>query len=499
MIVSDSWGRAWRRGTVGVAAGAAGLPALMDLRGRPDLFGRTLRATEIGFADEVAAAASLVMGQADEGVPVVLVRGLTWSLPPAPAATLLRPPAEDSFPLMELIVALSGGVGGAKLALGLSRMLPPGDLTVIANTGDDFEHLGLAISPDLDTLMYVLAGLDDPERGWGRRDETWTFMQALAALGGEAWFQLGDGDLATHVERTRRLQAGERLSDITADFCRRLDIATRIVPMSDDKVRTRLRTAEGWLDFQDYFVRRRCEPAVLELAYEGAGEARPLPEFLAALADPRLKAVVICPSNPFISIEPILAVQGVRAALQACAAPVIAVSPIIGGRAVKGPTAKMMRELGLEVSATAVARHYGDLIDGYVLDHADAASAGGLAVPVSLAQTLMQTLADRESLARAVLATADAIGKLDERCKTLCRRAREGSCAGQATPCRRAVRAAARATGARHVRGSAGGPRQRAVGHSGRHGRSGGRRRSPRRFGARVSSDGRPRWPHRQR
>src|SRR5262245_41750075 len=167
------------------------------------------------------------------------------------------------------VVALSGGVGGAKLALGLSRILPPGELTVIANTGDDFEHLGLAISPDLDTLTYVLAGLDDQERGWGRHEETWTFMPALAALGGEAWFQLGDGDLAIHVERTQRLQAGERLSAITADFCRRLNIATRIIPMSDDKVRTRVRTADGWLDFQDYFVRRRCEPAVVELAYEG--------------------------------------------------------------------------------------------------------------------------------------------------------------------------------------------------------------------------------------
>jgi LPPG:FO 2-phospho-L-lactate transferase len=309
------------------------------------------------------------------------------------------------------VVALSGGVGGAKLALGLSRILPPGDLTVIANTGDDFEHLGLAISPDLDTLLYVLAGLDDQERGWGRREETWTFMQALAALGGETWFQLGDGDLATHVERTRRLHAGERLSDITADFCRRLDIATHIVPMSDDKVRTRVRTAGGWLDFQDYFVRQRCEPAVLELLYEGAHAAQPHPQVLAALADPRLKAVVVCPSNPFISIEPILALPGVRAALQACAAPVVAVSPIIGGRAVKGPTAKMMQELGLEVSAAAVARRYGDLIDGYVLDHADAASAGGLAVPVTLTQTLMRTLSDREALARAVLATADAIGK----------------------------------------------------------------------------------------
>ncbi len=145
---------------------------------------------------------------------------------------------------------------------------------VVANTGDDFEHLGLSISPDIDTLMYVLAGLDDPQRGWGRRDETWTFMAALAALGGETWFQLGDGDLATHVERTRRLAAGESLSAITADFCRRLGIATRIVPMTDDTVRTRLRTTEGWLDFQDYFVRRRCEPVVLELAYDGAPAAR---------------------------------------------------------------------------------------------------------------------------------------------------------------------------------------------------------------------------------
>jgi LPPG:FO 2-phospho-L-lactate transferase len=308
------------------------------------------------------------------------------------------------------VVALSGGVGGAKLALGLSRILPAGDLIVIANTGDDFEHLGLAISPDIDTLMYVLAGMDDPERGWGRRDETWTFMQALAALGGETWFTLGDGDLATHVERTRRLRAGERLSHITGDFCRRLGIATRIIPMSDDKVRTRLRIAEGWLDFQDYFVRRRCEPVVLELAYEGAAQAQAHAELLAALADRNLEGVVICPSNPFLSIEPILAVRGVREALKACAAPVVAVSPIIGGRAVKGPTAKLMRELGLVVSAASVGLRYEDLIDGYVVDHADAANVDGLAVPVTFAQTLMQTLADREGLARAVIAAARAIG-----------------------------------------------------------------------------------------
>src|SRR3954452_20697114 len=164
------------------------------------------------------------------------------------------------------VLALSGGIGGAKLALGLYRVLPPEALTVVANTGDDFEYLGLSVSPDIDTLLYTLAGLYNPEVGWGRRDETWTFMAALEALGGETWFKLGDGDLATHVERTRRLAAGESLSAITADFGRRLGIASHIVPITDDRVRTRLRTDEGWLDFQDYFVRRRCEPVVIELA-----------------------------------------------------------------------------------------------------------------------------------------------------------------------------------------------------------------------------------------
>ena len=310
-----------------------------------------------------------------------------------------------------LVVALSGGIGGAKLVLGLSRVMPAADLTVVANTGDDFEHLGLAISPDIDTVMYVLAGLDDPQRGWGRRDETWTFMAALAALGGDAWFQLGDGDLATHVERTRRRATGETLSAVTADFCRRLGIAARVVPMSDDKVRTRLRTGDGWLDFQDYFVHRRCAPAVMELAYEGAATAHAQPDALAALRDPRLRAVVICPSNPFISIEPILAVPGMREAIAKCDAPVVAVSPIIGGRAVKGPTAKMMTELGLAVNATSGARRYGDLLNGYVVDHADGAEAAALGIPVTMAHTLMTTLDDRERLARHVLATADALAK----------------------------------------------------------------------------------------
>ena len=304
------------------------------------------------------------------------------------------------------VLALSGGIGGAKLALGLYRILLPGALTVVANTGDDFEHLGLSISPDIDTLLYTLAGVDNPELGWGRCDETWTFMKALGDLGGETWFNLGDGDLATHIERTRRLAAGASSSEITDDFRRRLGISARLLPMSEDRVRTRLRTAEGWLDFQDYFVRRHCAPVVREIAFAGADEARPQSSFLAALTDDTLRAVVICPSNPFISIDPILSMPGVRDALRACAAPVIAVSPIVGGKAVKGPTAKMMAELGLAVGAAAVARHYGDVIDLYVADEMDANEVGDLGVPVTLARTLMQSLDDREALARVVLEAA---------------------------------------------------------------------------------------------
>jgi LPPG:FO 2-phospho-L-lactate transferase len=313
-----------------------------------------------------------------------------------------------------LVVALSGGIGGAKLALGLSRVMFPADLTVVANTGDDFEHLGLAISPDLDTLMYTLAELDDPQRGWGRRDETWTFMAALEKLGGETWFKLGDGDLATHLERTRRLQDGETLSEITTDFCRRLEIATHILPMTDDPAQTQLVTPDGTLDFQDYFVRLQCEPEVLNVEYDDAQDAMANPEVLDALDDPRLRAVVICPSNPILSIIPILETGMMREALAECAAPVVAVSPIIGGRAVKGPTAKIMTQLGRQATAAAVARLYDDLLDGFVLDLADAAEAAkvnALGIRVATAHTLMETLDDRERLAREVLAFADTLPK----------------------------------------------------------------------------------------
>jgi LPPG:FO 2-phospho-L-lactate transferase len=305
-----------------------------------------------------------------------------------------------------VIIALSGGVGGAKLALGLARVMPPDELTVVVNTGDDFEHLGLSISPDIDTVAYTLAGIANRELGWGRQDETWSFMETMESLGGETWFRLGDRDVALHVERTRRLRDGETLSAVTADFCRRLGIRSRVVPMSDDPVRTRLRTAEGWLDFQEYFVHRRCEPMVLELLFQGAGAARAHPGFIAALTDPSLQAIVICPSNPFISVEPILAIPGVRQAMIDSPAPIIAVSPIIAGQAVKGPTAKMMKELGLDPSAGTVAHRYHDLLDGYVIDHADMSEVVSIDARVTLAQTLMRTMEDREALARTVLDAA---------------------------------------------------------------------------------------------
>ncbi|PPQ34509.1 2-phospho-L-lactate transferase [Rhodopila globiformis] len=305
-----------------------------------------------------------------------------------------------------MIIALSGGVGGAKLALGLSRIMPPENLLVVVNTGDDFEHLGLSISPDIDTVTYTLAGLANRELGWGRHDETWSFMATLEALGGETWFRLGDHDVALHVERTRRLKAGESLSAVTADFCRRLGVGPLVLPMTDDPVRTRLLTEHGWLDFQEYFVHRRCEPVVSELQFQGAGAARPHPDFIAALADEALEAVVICPSNPFISVEPILAIPGVREAMMACKAPIIAVSPIIAGRAVKGPTAKMMTELGLDPSAGTVAHRYAELLDGYVIDHADMSEVVSIDARVTLAQTLMTTIEDREALARIVVEAA---------------------------------------------------------------------------------------------
>lgn len=309
------------------------------------------------------------------------------------------------------VLLLSGGVGGARLARGLAQALSdPAELTVAVNTADDFTHLGLAICPDLDTVLYTLAGLENPEQGWGRADETWSFMEALAKLGGETWFRLGDKDLALHVFRTRALAEGRALSDVMADAARILEVASEILPMSDDRVATVVETDAGTLSFQDYFVRRRCEPRVKGFRFVGAETARPLPRLTALLADPGLRAVVIGPSNPFVSVAPILALPGLSRAIRACAAPVIAVSPLVGGRAVKGPAAKMIAEMGDEPTAAWIAERYAGLIDGLVVDEADRDAAGAIRGPrVRIAKTLMRSDADRVTLAKDVLAFAEEI------------------------------------------------------------------------------------------
>jgi LPPG:FO 2-phospho-L-lactate transferase len=313
-------------------------------------------------------------------------------------------------------IVLTGGVGGAKLALGLSRILPDDRLTAIVNTGDDFEHLGLPISPDLDTLMYTLAGTVDEETGWGRGHETWNFMAALDELGGETWFRIGDRDLATHVCRAQFLDDGLRLSEVTEKLCRRFGIRQRIVPMSDDPVRTQIVTDEGPLDFQHYFVRDRAEPRVRRIEYHGADEAQPGPEALFALQDPKLAGIFIAPSNPYLSVDPILAVAGLRGAILGAGVPVIAVSPIVGDQAIKGPTAKIMRELRLEVSAQSVADHYGDLLDGFIVDATDRDAAAVIErerLAVTSCQTIMRTLDDRIRLAKAAMAFARDLAKRD--------------------------------------------------------------------------------------
>lgn len=305
------------------------------------------------------------------------------------------------------IVALTGGVGGAKLAAGLARRIPADKLKLIVNTGDDFEHLGLQISPDIDTLVYTLANLVNKENGWGRANETWNFMQALGELGGETWFRLGDADLAMHIERTRRLKAGEPLSQVTAALARKLGVASDILPMTDQRVRTRVATDEGTLDFQDYFVRKACNPTVTAIRFEGADGAQPAPGVIRVLEDPDLRAIIICPSNPYLSIDPLLSIAGLRQRIATAAVPVVAVSPIIAGAAVKGPTAKIMKELGIAQCSLEIAQHYQGLIDGIVLDHADRHLAEQLAIPALVTNTLMRCEQDREHLAAECIAFAE--------------------------------------------------------------------------------------------
>lgn len=304
------------------------------------------------------------------------------------------------------VVALCGGVGGAKLAFGLARIL--GDrLTVVVNTGDDFEHLGLHISPDLDTVLYTLSGLANRELGWGRGDESWNFMSVLEDIGAETWFRLGDRDLALHVERTRQLRAGVPLTQIIGSFANSFGIRAEILPMSDGKVRTTVMTPEGMLPFQRYFVERRCAPMVREIAFDGAGKAEPTAQVRAALRDPHLQAIIICPSNPFLSIDPILAVPGMRQLIEDAGVPVVAVSPIIGGKAVKGPTDKIMAELGVAATNRAIADHYRGLISGLVIDAGDAGERGALDGPTHVTATLMSSDDDRERLARETLGFAE--------------------------------------------------------------------------------------------
>jgi len=305
------------------------------------------------------------------------------------------------------ILALCGGVGGAKLAFGLTRILPPDRLTIAVNTGDDFEHLGLHVSPDIDTVVYTLSDLSDRVRGWGLAGETWAFMGGVGRLGGETWFNLGDTDLAMHVLRTQRLRQGESLSSITAGLAGALGIEHPITPMSDQPVRTVVETDAGVLPFQRYFVGEQCRPMVSKIRFEGAPQAAPSEGFARALARPDLAGVVICPSNPYLSVDPILAVPGVRAALESLSAPIVAVSPIIGGAAVKGPAAKLMTELGHTPSATTVARHYQGLISGLVIDDVDAGQADAIAalgIQARATASVMVDDADRVRLAQETLA-----------------------------------------------------------------------------------------------
>ncbi len=302
------------------------------------------------------------------------------------------------------IVALAGGVGAARFLDGLARVVAPERIFVIGNTGDDAEMHGLHISPDLDTVMYTLAGLADRQRGWGIAGDTFRCLEALGRVGAENWFQLGDQDLATHIQRTARLQQGATLSEVTAEIAGRLGVRAAIVPMSDDRVRTRVCTAAGELEFQTYFVQRRAQDPVAGFRFDGAPEAKPAPGVLDAIAEAR--AILLCPSNPFISIGPILAVPGVRDALRKTGAAIAAVSPIVGGRALKGPAGDMMKSMKLRAAAAEVAKLYADFVKLFVLDEVDrfeAAEIEALGVRTLVTNTIMHGVAERESLARAVV------------------------------------------------------------------------------------------------
>ena len=310
------------------------------------------------------------------------------------------------------VLTLCGGVGGAKLALGLSRVLRPDELLIAVNTGDDFRHLGLHISPDLDTVMYTLAGVADRERGWGIAGETWHFMEAISRFEGLDWFKLGDTDLATHHYRTRALAQGAGLAEVTRELCDAFGIAHRVLPMSDDALQTVIATSQGDLPFQDYFVRLGCSPRVQAVRFDGADTARPHPVFAGLLNNRELRAVVLCPSNPFLSIDPILALAGIRSGLQSTPAPVVAVSPIVSGKALKGPAAKIMEELHMPASNLSIAEYYYDFLDGLIIDNGDRHEAPAIremGIEVKVTNTVMRSLQDRIALAETTLQFASGL------------------------------------------------------------------------------------------
>ena len=311
---------------------------------------------------------------------------------------------------MTAVAVLAGGVGAARFLDGLVQVVAPQDVTAIVNVGDDMEWAGLHIAPDLDTVMYTLSGLVNPEMGWGVANDGRRVLDRLKSLGGPAWFTIGDDDLATHLYRTQRLREGAPLSTITAELCERVGIECRVTPVTDDRLRTVVQTPEGELAFQDYFVRRRAADPVHALRFDGAETARPAPGLIEAVE--QAEAIVIAPSNPFLSIDPLLAVPGVREAVTASDAPVVAISPIIGGAAVKGPAAEILASLGHDVSALGVARLYNGLADVFILDEQDASLVDQIEAETSLrctaTQTLMSGPAEKRALAQAALAEASA-------------------------------------------------------------------------------------------
>jgi LPPG:FO 2-phospho-L-lactate transferase len=302
------------------------------------------------------------------------------------------------------VCALAGGVGGAKLASGLQNVLPSGEFSVVVNTADDFDLWGLHICPDLDTVMYTLAGISNPETGWGIVNESFETLNMLESYGEETWFKLGDRDLATHILRTSRMRSGETLTEVTAGLSGVLGVNSTVLPMSDDPVSTVLETAEGRLEFQEYFVRRGQRDKVLAIELRGIQDAGPTERVLAAISG--ADAIVFCPSNPVVSVGPILALPGMTEALASSSAPKVAVSPIVGGRALKGPADRMLASLGHEVSATGVARLYAGLVDGMVVDRTDEGERAGieaLGMRVLVTQSVMRDAEDRARLASETL------------------------------------------------------------------------------------------------